>query len=359
LSKSIKGLVIFTVFCLNTFVVYKYMDGTFPLPSWAQQLITYFDVEVPRFISHEDKAEDLDTSVNVPTIISNRIPSSNKVINREANVTSLRYSEFPSVGVSCSKGRFGAKQKDKPFYVWTDYKGQKHISDKPPKLDNTSPVSILGTYPKAQFITRFMGKPMSVGFQDELNQRLARLTKEYAQVLDVTTVREVRLNFRFFKQQAEFDRYKKRVAPKAPSRTGFYRHAANEMVILVTDEVKGLDTSIHETVHAINRALFGSMAKWLNEGLAQALTVNTSNTSNTVAKAPRIKYSMSKGKLFKATDEDWAGPLRNQLYLSSKAFIHQLMATERGRNSIARLLLAEQVNGCNDLTSGDVSRILG
>jgi hypothetical protein len=108
-------------------------------------------------------------------------------------------------------------------------------------------------------------------------------------------------------------------------------------------------------VHAINRALFGSMARWLNEGLAQVLTANTSNTES---KVPRTKYSMSKGKLFRTTDEDWAGPLRNQLYLS-KAFIHQLMATERGRNSIARLLLAEQVNGCNDLTSGDVSKILG
>lgn len=339
--------------------MHKIQDLTpefFPLPLWAQQLITYFDVEVSRFISHDDKAEDLVTPVNVLSTISNRIPSSNKVINREANVTSLQYSELPSVGVSCSKGRFGAKQKDKPFYVWTDYKGQKHISDKPPKLDNTSPVSILGTYPAAKFIIRFIGKPMSVGFQDELSQRLERLTKEYAQVLDVTAVREVKLNFRFFKQQAEFDRYKKRVAPKTPSRTGFYRHAANEMVILVTDEDAGLHTSIHEAVHAINRALFGSMAKWLNEGLAQVLTVNTSNT---IAKAPRIKYSMSKDKLFRATDEDWAGPLRNQLYLSSKVFIHQLMSTERGRNSIARLLLAEQVNGCDNLTSGDVSRILG
>jgi hypothetical protein len=347
--------VVFAIFCLNTFVVYKYMEGTFTLPMWAQQLITQVECGFQRLIASDSETKEFAT-LDDATSVAFSAESNNKVVASKVNTATPPHSELPSVGNSCAKGRFGSKQNDKSLYTWTDHAGTRHISDKPPKFDNTSPVSILGTYPAAQFITRFLGKPMSVGFQDKLSQRLERLIKEYAQVLDVTTVREVRLNFRFFKEQAEFDSYKKRVAPSVPSRTGFYRHAANEMVILVTNEDSGLDTSIHESVHAINRALFGSMTKWLNEGLAQVLAVNTSST---VAKALRIKNNMSKDWLFRATDEDWAGPLRNQLYRSSKKFIHQLMATEAGRNSIARLLLAEQVNGCNDLTSVDVSRILG
>jgi len=331
------------------------MEGTFTLPMWAQQLITQVEGGFQRLIVSDSETKEFATPDDA-TSVALSVESSNKVVASKANTATPLHSELPSVGNSCAKGRFGSKQNDKSLYTWTDHAGTRHISDKPPKFDNTSPVSILGTYPAAQFITQFLGKPMSVGFQDKLSQRLERLIKEYAQVLDVTTVREVRLNFHFFKQQAEFDRYKKRVAPSVPSRTGFYRHAANEMVILVTNEDSGLDTSIHEAVHAINRALFGSMTKWLNEGLAQVLAVNTSST---VAKALRIKNNMSKERLFRATDEDWAGPLRNQLYRSSEKFIHQLMATETGRNSIARLLLAEQVNGCNDLTSVDVSRILG
>jgi hypothetical protein len=136
-----KGLVIFTVFCLNTFVVYKYMNGTFPLPLWVQQLITYFDMEVSQFISHDDEAKKLDTSGGAPTSVPNSVSHSDKVLEREVNMTASRYSELPSVGMSCSKGRFGSKQNDKPFYVWTDYVGLKHISDKPPELDNTSRVS--------------------------------------------------------------------------------------------------------------------------------------------------------------------------------------------------------------------------
>ncbi len=332
------------------------MDGTFTLPFRAQQLIIYFEKGFHRFIANNSETEELAALDDDLTSISLSVASIDKVVASKVNIATPLHREVPSISSSCAKRRFGSKKNEKSFYTWTDHVGTRHISDKAPDFDYTTPVSILGTYPASQFIVRFMGKPMSVGFQNELSQRLERLTEEYAQVLDVTTVREVRLKFRFYKQQVEFDRYKKPVALKALSRSGFYRHAANEMVILVTDEDAGLRTSIHESVHAINRALFGSMARWLNEGLAQVLTANTSNTES---KVPRTKYSMPKGKLFRATDEDWAGPLRNQLYLSSKAFIHQLMATERGRNSIARLLLAEQVNGCNDLTSGDVSKILG
>jgi hypothetical protein len=264
LSKLFKGLVFFAIFCLNTLVVYKYMDGTFTLPLWAQQVIIQVESEFHRFIANDSETEVLAALDDDPTSVSVSVAPSGRVIDSKVNIARPLHRELPSVGSSCAKGRFGSKQNDKLFYVWTDYTGGRHISDRPPKLNITSPVSILGTYPSAQFITRFIGKPMSVGFQDELSQRLERLTKEYAQVLDVTAVREVRLKFRFFKQQAEFDRYKKRVAPKSPSRTGFYRHAANEMVILVIDEDAGLRTSIHEAVHAINRALFGSMAVWQN-----------------------------------------------------------------------------------------------
>jgi hypothetical protein len=355
LSKSIKGVVVFAIFCLNTFVVYKYMEGTLTLPMWAQHSVTQVECGFQRLIASDSETKEFAT-LDDATSVAHSAESNNKVVASKVNTATPPHSELPSVGNSCAKGRFGSKQNDKSLYTWTDHAGTRHISDKPPKFDNTSPVSILGTYPAAQFITRFIGKPISIGFQDELSQRLERLTKEYAQVLDVTAVREVRLNFRFFKQQAEFDRYKKRVAPKSPSRTGFYRHAANEMVILVIDEDAGLRTSIHEAVHAINRALFGSMAKWLNEGLAQVLAANTADSLHKISS---IKTSLSNGKLFKATDDDWNGPLRHQLYLSSKVLIHQLMTTEQGRNSIARLLLAEQVNGCDDLTSADVYRILG
>jgi hypothetical protein len=62
---------------------------------------------------------------------------------------------------------------------------------------------------------------------------------------------------------------------------------------------------------------------------------------------------------FNATDGDWNAPLRSSLYQSSEAFIHKLMNTQQGRKSIARLLLAEQVNGCDNLNNSDVSSILG
>lgn len=332
------------------------MDGTFALPLWAQQVIIDVEGRLQSFIPNTIKTEDLASLDGYPTSVPISVAPNHKVVGSSVNITTSQHSELPSIGSACAKGRFGSKQNDKSLYAWTDHAGTRHISDKRPIFDNTSPVSILGTYPAAQFITRFIGEPMSVDFQDKLSQRLARLIKKYAQVLDVTTVREVRLNFRFFKQQTQFDRYKKRVAPTTPSRTGFYRHASNEMVILVTDEEAGLHTSIHEAVHGINRALFGSMARWLNEGLAQVLAVNTSNINT---KAPRLTFSMSKDTLFNATHDDWDGPLRNQLYQSSKTLIHQLMASKRGRNSIARLLLAEQVNGCDNLTNTDVSRILG
>jgi hypothetical protein len=350
LNKLTKGLLIFVIFSLNTFVIFKYADSTFSLPLWMQQLITQIEEEID-LIANEFNGVEIE-----PNSESTNTASNVNVAYSEENTSKSRHSEFSVVGGSCAEGRFGLKQQDKPFYVWTDYTGGRHVSDKPPKLDSTVPVSILGHFPPAQFITRFIGKPMNIGFQDKLSRRLVRLSKEYAQVLDVTTVREVRLNFRFFNQQAEFDRHKKRVVPSMPSRTGYYIHASNEMVILVTDEDAGLDTSIHEAVHAINRALFGSMAKWLNEGLAQVLAMNTSGF---ISEISPLKYNLSKDKLFEATDADWIGPLRSQLYRASKLLIYQLMATDQGRNSIARLLLAEQVNGCNDLSVADVLRILG
>jgi hypothetical protein len=137
--------------------------------------------------------------------------------------------ELAFVG-ACAEGGFGAKQQDKPFYVWTDSAGIRHISDKPTKRDNNAPISIVGAYPPAQFISRFISAPMSARFQDKLSQGLA---KEFAQILDVTTVREVALNLGFFTQQVKFQQYKKHVAP---TRSRFYLHATNEMIILLTDE---------------------------------------------------------------------------------------------------------------------------
>jgi hypothetical protein len=358
LRKSFVGLIILLIIVGNTFLAVMYADDRFDLPLWLQEMFGKFEVAYSSLVVNDNATGDMSSeaeSINtqIAPLNLNASASANSVHVKAKTPTPL-HNELAVVGGACAKGRFGAKQQDKSFYVWTDSTGIRHISDKPPQISSKVPISIIGSYPPAQFITRFIGTPMSVNFQDKLNQRLDRLAKEFAQVLDVTTVREIGLNFRFFTQQAAFERYKKRVAPTTPTRSGFYLHAENEMTILVNDEKTGLNTSIHEAVHAINRAVFGSMAKWLNEGLAQVLTLKTADVA-----ASHLKRSLSLNKLFNATDEDWDGPLRSPLYQSSEAFIESLMETQQGRETIARLLLAEQVNGCNDLNIVDVSRILG
>jgi hypothetical protein len=113
-----------------------------------------------------------------------------------------------------------------------------------------------------------------------------------------------------------------------------------------------------EAMHSINRHWFGSMSRWLNEGIAEYAETDQKVLLKDASWFRHLnkKQLMPLTQLFQSGENEWRNQ-QNIMYASSLGFVAFLMDEER--LLLSRLLLAENVNGCDTLKLLDVERISG
>jgi len=262
-----------------------------------------------------------------------------------------------SVCVDHSLGDLKVQSKN-GLYYWTDDKGVKHISDKKPKEIEYQAFVLAGEQVLDYFSLNITGSDVPFEFKEKLTRSITALFKVYGQLLSKAELKKVQVNLKFIASATEFARYKAKHAPGLKNIAGFYNNGSNQAVIFFSNYEQAFSTALHETTHAINRAVLGTSPKWLNEGLAEYLenievnldSVNIKSSSDWERNG-KLKYPILQlNNLLATTANDWNIDKNQNLYASSWAFVYFLMDDPKRKNDFARVIRHEQENLCNQLS---------
>jgi hypothetical protein len=352
------------VIILNTSFVYYASETRIQLPQPVSRLVelfsSYFDAELTESPPNKKKAEQTNNNnernQSQLTQSIKEIPH-NTQVNKLITATSNRTrKELKIVGSNCSNVNTITKSRN--IYKWVDEAGITNLSDKPRSIDSKSPVEIVGTIIPEFLSINYINNEGSIELKNKINASVINAKQFFERVVPKSLVKPVKINFRLFSDSGSYDNYRNKVAPTVGPSSGFYSSKHNESVVMMFSEKQGIETSIHEAMHSINRHWFGNMSRWLNEGIAEYAEIGDTNFRNSQTSDNRIKFNMlvPLSTLFQAEEIEWR---RNQeaMYATSFAFIAFLMTEQPVL--LSRMLLAENLNGCQTLKLQDVERISG
>lgn len=268
----------------------------------------------------------------------------------------IQHGELLQIGGACSMPIHMQQQKN--IYKWQDDNGITNISDKPRKIYSDSPVTIIGTIEPEMVAINYINSTGFYNLQNKINGRVMKAMNMFERVVSKSLVTPVSINFRLFEDQDSYVSYRKRIAPNLGASLGFYMGNTNESVVMMTSEIQGTNTAVHEAMHAINRHWFGKMSRWLNEGIAQYAEIDPSVPlqHNSWFSSIQRKKLISLSKLFQANKLEWKSQV-SQMYETSRAFVAYLMDEQRA--ILSRLLMEESYNSCGILNLQDIERVSG
>lgn len=348
---------ILTLIITNTSLVYYYSKNIIELP----QSIVHIIHALEDFFGKEPlPIESQSALTQKPTMLPPDNTHDNKVSKKASefntNNSLKRHHELSSVGGKCSSTLKGPTKKN--IYRWVDDNGTVNFSDKPRTIDRNSTVNIVGVIEPELVSINYRSNNSSQILKNRINASVLNAKQFFERVVPKSLVKPVSINFRVFTKINQYESYRKKVAPHLGPSNGFYTSFNNESVVMVHSKSQGVRTSVHEAMHSINRHWFGSMSRWLNEGIAeyaetdQKVLLKDASWFRHFNKKQLIPLT----QLFQSGENEWQNQ-QNIMYVSSLGFVAFLMEEERPL--LSRLLLAENVNGCDTLKLLDVERISG
>jgi hypothetical protein len=350
------------VIITNTSIVYYYSKNSIELPQPIAAFIEAFEElfgnktrksqlgEAPSQSELDQKTSALALDNN----LNNGLPKKANDFISENSFKSRH--ELSSIGGTCSSKLKGPTQQN--IYKWVDDNGMTHLSDKPRAIHNDSLVTVIGVIQPELVSIKYLNNEGSLVLKNKINASVVNAKQFFERVVPKSLVTPVSIDFRLFSEKNKYESYRRKMAPNLGPSNGFYTSINNESVVMMHSTSQGVSTSVHEAMHSINRHWFGAMSRWLNEGIAeyaekdQSIALKDTNWFLDM-KAMRIA---SLTTLLQSGEVEW----RNQqriMYATSFAFIAYLM--DEQRPLLSRLLLAENVNGCDRLQLKDVERISG
>ncbi|MCF2947561.1 hypothetical protein L0668_05535 [Paraglaciecola aquimarina] len=150
---------------------------------------------------------------------------------------------------------------------------------------------------------------------------------------------------------------------------GKYLSNSNFSFVAYRDEKQIGKTVAHELVHAINHALLGFHARWLNEGLAEYFKNIEYTKQDDVFEVSLDNYSRKKLPApFSIADlvyaeQDWAPSKidptqRSRLYLSAKDHISYMVEFMDEANVVKQLMAEERKDRCSELSASEYLQII-
>lgn len=172
---------------------------------------------------------------------------------------------------SCAKAKSSEVNHQVVIYEWIDSNGIKKLSDEPPKNGYTG-LKVKGIYVDNYFNLKLDSSHarLPAFTQSHVQSGVTKIYKTLVEVINVSELRTVNLNLKFFSDREQFHSYRQKVAPDTGFKTtGFYNSRSNQAAILAVGSKDHITSiTLHESTHAIVAAMFGGAPVWLNEGLA-------------------------------------------------------------------------------------------
>ena len=255
-------------------------------------------------------------------------------------------------------------------YQFVNTDGVVSFSDKRPTQATTRDVS--GKYRRREQYFRVNlihdQAPNATRMQTRIMADTQQIFMFLARHLEVDQLRQVFLDLRLLPTAASFDAYRKKVAPKLDTNSGFYSSARNEAVVRMRSGRRGDDKTLkvvrHETSHLIAAALFGNLPKWLNEGLAEYFErLDVDGQAKIIRPSSyylrTLRKQMANGSLpnlqqhLRLSRRQWLQEDQNLAYGIGWSLIYYLMTEPRGRHLLAQLLDAQAAHRCQRFDTAD------
>ncbi|MBD3587571.1 hypothetical protein HHX48_17675 [Salinimonas sp. HHU 13199] len=324
----------------NSYLVFQYAQDKFSLPDWLDEIAQS---------SKDAVITAIDSLATKPMPAKLGLAEPAKQLAPVAEVPS----ELAFTGASCLDKRKATQSKR--IFTWTDSHGIQHISDKPRRVDDGTPVTLVSNIHAKDLSINFLGLQGSYNLKQKIITSVNASKTLFEQVVPAELVKPLTVNFRLFTDKSGYEMYRGPATGLLKNSQGFYRAGTNESVVWVKNEAQGEKTAVHEAMHSINRHYIGQMSKWLNEGLAE-VAEDIANNPSVLRSTLRSRRLLPVSDLLNSIPEQWAKDSSTH-YRTAKALVSYLYFTDR--TALTRLLLAESENGCETLQQVEVTRIIG
>ncbi|KZN56851.1 hypothetical protein N474_09530 [Pseudoalteromonas luteoviolacea CPMOR-2] len=253
---------------------------------------------------------------------------------------------------------------ERGIYTWVDSNGVTNYSDK-------KPAGGAKTYqPRSSrvldyFDLEISGPTISHQFKNTLSSRLNAIFRGYTSIVGLKAMRKVTLRIQVLPSRRRYERAVKTYGGDPTGTVGVYFGIKNTAFVEQTSYEGTMQTAIHEAVHAINQAVIGFSPRWLNEGLAEyfetvevSMQVGKVKPTNHISRSGYIRGQVLRPSQLIGAEDTWQSSDPVTMYRSSWAFVHFLMSSKSGKQSLKALMLSEQKEPCSSLDYANVKRVL-
>ncbi|MFC3093512.1 hypothetical protein DRW07_04750 [Alteromonas sediminis] len=309
-----------------------------------------FFLNVKRFI--DEVATPIDSGqkkASTEDHVETKSPTVRETSARELNKLLPHDIGHFSGGVNCKSG---SHQPGKTIYQWRDGNGVINLSNrkKPPMAD----VQVVGQVKTEDLSINIYGDTPPNGFRERVITRIHHAKRFFGEVTDKRLIQPVDIKIRLFNDKNRYSDFRERVSPSLGNTNGFYRSGVNESYVYLNNFDQGTKTAVHEAMHSINRAWFGSMSRWLNEGMAEVAETTLEPSESPWIQYVKGKHRIPLSRLFSSSDPEWASTENAQFYATSWAIVSFFKT--HYETGLARLLLIESENGCNTVQPADIEK---
>ncbi|ALQ10510.1 DUF1570 domain-containing protein [Pseudoalteromonas sp. SCSIO 43210] len=250
------------------------------------------------------------------------------------------------------------------IFTWTDSEGVPHFSDKKP--DFAVATYNPGFVESLDYFDLTLNTPnLPSSFNQELHIKLNTVFKAYGQVIGVHALKKVKLNLTVLATRSAYESAIKHRGGDPKNTAGMYFHGSNSAFIHYDNGQSAMRTSVHEAVHAINKAVLGYTPRWLNEGFAEYFELTKNNMQTGIVEPNRswtknnnITKSVFTINWLIGLEDTWRKGDNSKLYASSWAAIYFLMDTQAGRALLKNIMLTEQQSPCSKLSAKKLKKML-
>ncbi|KZN43770.1 DUF1570 domain-containing protein [Pseudoalteromonas luteoviolacea] len=250
------------------------------------------------------------------------------------------------------------------IYIWVDSNGVTNYSDQKPARGAK-------TYqPRSSrvldyFDLEISGQTISNQFKNTLSSRLNAIFRGYTSIVGLKAMRKVTLRVQVLPSRRLYERAVKAYGGDPTGTAGVYFGIKNIAFVEQTSYEATMQTAIHEAIHAINQAVIGFSPRWLNEGLAEyfetvevSMQVGEVKPNNHITRSGYITGHVLRPSQLIGAEDTWKSSDPVTMYRSSWAFVHFLMSSKSGKQSLKALMLQEQKEPCSSLDYANVKRVL-
>ena len=248
------------------------------------------------------------------------------------------------------------------LYVWTDERGIKNISDQKPDNADAELIGGMTSDVLDFFELKLTAQGLPPEFEDQLKVKLNTVFRAYADLLGKNALKKVALNLTILPDRRSYEAAIKKMGSNPSGNVGMYFNQPNSAFIEYRGDINTMRTAVHEAVHAINNALIGSTARWLNEGLAEyfeftqvILQQRIIHPNPSWVEDAKFNGNLLGPEQLFLTSNGWPASASSELYSSSWAVIYYLMDSAKGKQILTRYINAERKQPC-DRFSGENSQ---